>query len=78
LLVGFIDSGEPIDERDDADEIRDDAAALLPRAIVGMRKLALLRERNVNALRTIQANKIGRNETCPCGSGKKFKRCCGA
>lgn len=21
--------------------------------------------------------KPGRNETCPCGSGKKFKRCCG-
>ncbi|WP_298938535.1 SEC-C metal-binding domain-containing protein [uncultured Ruegeria sp.] len=21
--------------------------------------------------------KIGRNETCPCGSGKKYKRCCG-
>lgn len=21
--------------------------------------------------------KIGRNETCPCGSGKKFKNCCG-
>ena len=21
---------------------------------------------------------IGRNEPCPCGSGKKFKRCCGA
>jgi uncharacterized protein len=21
--------------------------------------------------------KIGRNEPCPCGSGKKFKRCCG-
>ena len=20
--------------------------------------------------------KIGRNETCPCGSGRKFKRCC--
>jgi SWIM/SEC-C metal-binding protein len=20
--------------------------------------------------------KIGRNETCPCGSGKKFKKCC--
>jgi hypothetical protein len=20
--------------------------------------------------------KIGRNEACPCGSGKKFKRCC--
>jgi uncharacterized protein YecA (UPF0149 family) len=21
--------------------------------------------------------KIGRNEPCPCGSGKKFKHCCG-
>ena len=21
--------------------------------------------------------KIGRNEHCPCGSGKKYKRCCG-
>lgn len=23
------------------------------------------------------ANKVGRNEPCPCGSKKKFKRCCG-
>lgn len=22
--------------------------------------------------------KTGRNEPCPCGSGKKFKRCCGS
>ncbi len=21
--------------------------------------------------------KVGRNDPCPCGSGKKFKRCCG-
>lgn len=25
-----------------------------------------------------RSNKIGRNEPCPCGSGKKYKRCCGA
>lgn len=24
-----------------------------------------------------EAPKIGRNETCPCGSGKKYKYCCG-
>jgi Protein of unknown function (DUF1186)/SEC-C motif len=24
------------------------------------------------------APKIGRNEPCPCGSGKKFKKCCGS
>jgi SEC-C motif-containing protein len=22
--------------------------------------------------------KVGRNAPCPCGSGKKFKKCCGA
>lgn len=30
---------------------------------------------NIIDLRTRQ--KIGRNEPCPCGSGKKFKHCCG-
>jgi uncharacterized protein len=25
-----------------------------------------------------RAPKIGRNDPCPCGSGKKYKRCCGA
>jgi SEC-C motif-containing protein len=24
------------------------------------------------------AAKIGRNDPCPCGSGKKYKKCCGA
>ena len=24
------------------------------------------------------SDKVGRNEPCPCGSGKKFKKCCGA
>jgi preprotein translocase subunit SecA len=24
------------------------------------------------------SKKVGRNELCPCGSGKKYKRCCGA
>lgn len=28
-----------------------------------------------NPIRYITAA-IGRNESCPCGSGKKFKRCC--
>ncbi len=31
---------------------------------------------SVDALATT-ASKIGRNDPCPCGSGKKHKRCCG-
>ncbi|HZJ83333.1 MAG TPA: preprotein translocase subunit SecA [Clostridia bacterium] len=26
----------------------------------------------------VKGQKIGRNDPCPCGSGKKYKRCCGA
>ena len=26
----------------------------------------------------VRSRKIGRNEPCPCGSGKKYKKCCGA
>ena len=25
----------------------------------------------------ITSNKVGRNDPCPCGSGKKYKKCCG-
>ncbi|MBO8434459.1 MAG: SEC-C domain-containing protein [Tyzzerella sp.] len=26
----------------------------------------------------VKATKVGRNDPCPCGSGKKYKKCCGA
>ena len=29
-------------------------------------------------VRKTQAEKVGRNDPCPCGSGKKYKKCCGA
>ena len=25
----------------------------------------------------VKKNKVGRNDPCPCGSGKKYKHCCG-
>ena len=31
-------------------------------------------KRKIIAMKTV---KTGRNEPCPCGSGKKYKRCCG-
>ena len=45
----------------------EDSIALLalPRAEEGVR-------------RPRKADKVGRNAACPCGSGKKYKRCCGA
>jgi len=35
--------------------------------------------RGVQAVEPIRnlAQKVGRNDPCPCGSGRKFKNCCG-
>ena len=35
-------------------------------------------EKAENPPTPIQSDKIGRNDPCPCGSGKKYKKCCGA
>ncbi|HNW16714.1 MAG TPA: SEC-C metal-binding domain-containing protein, partial [bacterium] len=26
----------------------------------------------------VRTEKVGRNDSCPCGSGKKYKKCCGS
>ena len=35
-------------------------------------------EDNENKPQIDTTQKIGRNDPCPCGSGKKYKKCCGA
>jgi SWIM/SEC-C metal-binding protein len=34
-------------------------------------------EKALNPSDPARSEKIGRNEPCPCGSGKKYKKCCG-
>jgi hypothetical protein len=34
--------------------------------------------RELPVQQTVRGPKIGRNDPCPCGSGKKYKKCCGA
>ncbi len=38
---------------------------------------SLYRERYSSEARTRPRRKTGRNDPCPCGSGRKFKKCCG-
>jgi SWIM/SEC-C metal-binding protein len=35
-------------------------------------------EKALNPPTPLRAVKVGRNDTCPCGSGKKYKKCCSA
>jgi len=34
--------------------------------------------RELRQASSVRVVKVGRNEPCPCGSGKKYKKCCGA
>jgi uncharacterized protein YchJ len=33
--------------------------------------------RDYNRSKMAVSTKVGRNDKCPCGSGKKYKKCCG-
>jgi len=35
-------------------------------------------EDGIQIQKTAKSTKVGRNEPCPCGSGEKYKNCCGA
>ena len=55
------------------DELDDEETAMLFRAIRAYNQLD-----NENKPEIDTSKKIGRNDPCPCGSGKKYKKCCGA
>lgn len=78
-FVGFIDSGpdETFEPADDIENRLDDAAAQIPRAILLLRKIAQLRASRTSSVAQARRSKLGRNDPCPCGSAKKYKRCCG-
>ena len=53
---------------------------LIVRAIAGAKQLYDLFQNDYDAAAETFSParaKVGRNDPCPCGSGKKYKRCCG-
>jgi uncharacterized protein len=80
-FVGFVQLDDPdkFEPAENIDELLDEAAAAIPRALLILRKIAKMRAGRKPSRRIETAQlKIGRNDPCPCGSGKKFKRCCAA
>ena len=45
--------------------------------ILGLDKMKEIAKKYKQSKTVVKEKKIGRNEPCPCGSGKKYKRCCG-
>ena len=79
LLLADIARGEKeVDDRDPilaavADKIADWVVILNEWRLVNTQPVQDTDPRVV----TVPRKKVGRNEPCPCGSGKKYKKCCG-
>ena len=52
--------------------------AVIQYAHLGRSIATALAERDAEAPEPARTARVGRNAPCPCGSGKKYKRCCGA
>ena len=46
-------------------------------AIYTEEELKVLYKKQKASTTIVKGKKIGRNDPCPCGSGKKYKHCCG-
>jgi uncharacterized protein YecA (UPF0149 family) len=80
VLAGEVDL---VGEEDADGKITEDPTPQLRRCREKLRRTVLEANqywtawrRNNAAPIAARSQKIGRNETCPCGSGRKFKKCC--
>jgi uncharacterized protein len=60
----------------DLERLREECEENLPQAVTNIYRFWIA-QRGVKTIRREDA-RIGRNDPCPCGSGKKFKKCCSA
>lgn len=67
---------ETREQRSQLAELIPDSIAWIYRFWQSHRYAELQRTNTVGA--RVDGVKVGRNDPCPCGSGKKFKKCCGA
>jgi uncharacterized protein len=71
---------KPGQQPKDPEELEDALYDMLPMAVENLQKHgAKIRAENtcLNPSPGISQEKVGRNDPCPCGSGKKYKKCCG-
>jgi uncharacterized protein len=68
--------GEEWPEGDERDELMSDCKDQLPAAVAEIHAFWVAK-RGAGTVRR-EVPKVGRNDPCPCGSGKKYKQCCGA
>ena len=92
VMVSLIDleAGESKLPKDLQEELEDLAATSIPGLVIKMNRWIktqspMFRSAGFGGMPAANQNsgpatltKVGRNDACPCGSGKKYKKCCGA
>lgn len=68
--------GEEWPDGEEGEQVQNDCEEDLPQAVTDIYRFWLAKRGTATIRR--EEPKVGRNEPCPCGSGKKFKQCCGA
>lgn len=69
--------GKPYMPDEDDLKMQQECVEALPGAVAAIYHFFLSRRKSASAPIQRETPKIGRNDPCPCGSGKKFKQCCG-
>jgi uncharacterized protein len=79
-LLGEDDFGPERDALTRTPEDREKLSLQIPDAVLAMHQYWLPHRHAVYERQVARSmgSKVGRNDPCPCGSGKKFKKCCGA
>lgn len=90
VLLGTESGWETLEKSEDSKQATQDAYESIAGAVVLLfdyfreQRKAMMQQVGGQAVRveavrmSATSFKVGRNEDCPCGSGKKFKKCCGA
>ena len=70
MIMDVVNNTNDIQEKNDAMQ-----AVVNEKQLEALQKLAK-RYEEAHTVKVREHAKIGRNDKCPCGSGKKYKNCC--
>ncbi len=77
FLYGTEAGWEKLKENQELQDRHEEIANLIGPTVIGIRDYWLPQRKAASTFRRAEA-KTGRNDPCPCGSGKKYKKCCGS
>ena len=74
--LGELTANPNIEPMDIDEELEDLAPDLIPAHVEVLHRTRLAQAKPLTSSANENRPKVGRNDLCPCGSGKKFKKCC--